>query len=105
VTPRITEAARDEVAGVARWYDTQPSRYGAEFLGEFEAALLAIAANPRLYPLAEDGVPGKEVREYLIERFKQRVLYLMNGEDAVVISVVHASRRPGSWRYRLTGSE
>ena len=89
------------MAGIARWYDRQPSRYGPEFLAEFLTALRAIETNPRLYSLAEDGVPGYEVREYFIARFKQRVIYSVTDTDALIISVVHAARRPGLWHRNL----
>lgn len=98
----VSEAARDEFNGIARWYDTRPGRYGSAFLDEVQAALLAIEANPRLYPLAEDGRPGCEDREYYIVRFKQRVIYTIRGEDAFLLTVVHADRREGSWHRRLT---
>jgi hypothetical protein len=101
VTLHVSEAARDEINGIARWYDGQPSRYGAAFLDEVEAALLAIEANPRLHPLAEDGRPGHEDREYFIKRFKQRVVFTIIGEDVFVLTVVHAARREGSWHRRL----
>jgi plasmid stabilization system protein ParE len=60
-----------------------------------------IGETPRLYPLVEDGVPGREIREYFIERFKQRVIYLMAGDDVMVIAVVHASSREGFWHSNL----
>jgi len=97
----VSEAAREEILGIAHWYDQQPSRYGSAFLEEVEAGLLAIEANPRLYPLAEDGRPGHEDREYYITRFKQRVIFAVVGEDAFVLTVVHASRREGAWRRNL----
>lgn len=77
----------------------EPVRVG--LLDEFDAALLAIAANPRLHPLAEDGVPGIEVREYLTARFDQRVIPRVLAPDVLVISVVHAARRPAAWHRRL----
>jgi plasmid stabilization system protein ParE len=98
---RVSEQARDEAAGIARWYNDRPGRYGAAFLDEFEKALTEIAANPRLHPPAEDGRDGCEDREYFITRFKQRVVYTIDDDGVLVLAVVHASRRPGSWYRRL----
>lgn len=94
---RVSERVREELKGIARWYDDQPSRYGSEFLKEVEAALLAIEANPRLYSLAQDGRPGCEDREYYIARFKQRVIYTIVGDEVWLLTVVHASRREDAW--------
>jgi len=54
-----------------------------------------------MYPLVADGVPDREIREYYIERFQQRVIYLMTGDDVLVVAIVHASRREGSWHGNL----
>lgn len=101
----VSEQARDEAAGIARWYNAQPGRYGSAFLDEFEAALAAIAANPRLYSPAEDGRDGCEDREYFIPRFKQRVVYTIRDETITVLSVIHSSRKPGTWYVRRRPTE
>ena len=56
---------------------------------------------PRLYPLVDDGVPGLEIREYFIARFSQRVIYIMNGEDVLVVAVIHSDAREGAWHRNL----
>jgi plasmid stabilization system protein ParE len=101
----ISEAARDEINGIARWYDQQPSRYGSAFLDEIEAALLAIRATPRACGLAGDGRPGCEDREYYIARFKQRVIFTIMNETAYLLTVVHASRKEGRWQESLPPNE
>jgi hypothetical protein len=53
------------------------------------------------HPLAEDELPGYEVREFFIERFRQRVLYLIEGDRVVVFALIHTSRLPGAWHRRL----
>lgn len=101
MTVHVTAAADDEITGIARRYDTQPGRYGRAFLDEVEVALAAIGANPQLHPPAEDGRPGHEDREYFIARFKQRVIFTVVRDDVFVLTVVHASRREGSWHRRV----
>src|SRR5262245_21876221 len=98
---RISEAADQDVVAATRFYNSQPTRYGAAFRTAFAAAARAIAANPRLYAPVEDGIPDREMREYFIERFGQRVIYLVTGDDVLVVAVVHASRKEGSWHRRL----
>jgi plasmid stabilization system protein ParE len=97
----VSANARDDVAAAIRVYNAHPERNGAALLAEVEAAFTSIAATPRLYSPVEDGVPGREFREYFIERFQQRVIYLMTGDDVLVVAVVHATRREGAWHRNL----
>jgi hypothetical protein len=60
----------------------------------------ALLRHPAHSPV-EDGVAGREIREYYIERFQQRVIYLMTGDDVLVVAVVHASRKEGAWHGNL----
>jgi hypothetical protein len=59
------------------------------------------AASPQQYSPVEDGIPGLEIREFFIERFKQRVIFQVSGEDVLVVAVTHASRREGAWHRNL----
>ncbi len=97
----VSANAREDVAAAIRIYNTHAERNGGALLAEIEAAFGRIAAMPRLYSPVEDGVPGYEFREYFIERFQQRVIYLMNGDDVLVVAVVHATRREGAWHRNL----
>ena len=97
----ISESADADVTAAAVAYDSKPDRNGDAFKAEFAQAARAIMAAPRQYSPVEDGIPGREIREFFIERFKQRVIYLMNGDDVLVIAVVHATRREGAWHRNL----
>ncbi|MBY0512327.1 MAG: type II toxin-antitoxin system RelE/ParE family toxin [Gemmataceae bacterium] len=101
----VTDPATADVARTSRYYDLKPSRYGAAFEGEVEAALEKIAAMPRLYSPVEDGVPGREYREYFIERFGQRVIYEVKADSVVVVAVIHASSREGAWHRNIAPAE
>ncbi|QJW96100.1 type II toxin-antitoxin system RelE/ParE family toxin [Frigoriglobus tundricola] len=97
----VSANAREDVAAAIRVYNTHPEPNGGALLAEIEAAFVRIAEMPRLCSPVEDGVPGCEIREYFIERFRQRVIYLMNGDDVLVVAVVHATRRTGAWHRNL----
>ncbi|MDB5307897.1 MAG: type toxin-antitoxin system RelE/ParE family toxin [Gemmataceae bacterium] len=98
----VSAGAREDVATAARFYNSRPGRYGAAFKREFAGAGRAIAANPRMYPPVEDGLPEREIREFYIDRFEQRVIYAIREGNVIVFAVVHASARPESWHDRLT---
>jgi plasmid stabilization system protein ParE len=100
----VTDEATADVTRSSRHYDTKPRQYGAEFEDEVEAAIVRIREMPRLYPLVQDGVPGLEIREYFIARFSQRVIYVMNGDDVLVVAVIHSDSREGAWHKNLPPS-
>lgn len=68
-------------------------------------AVTAIEANPRMYAHTEVGPDEPENREYFIARFEYRVIYAIWKDEAVIVAVIHARRRAGSWRGRLTELE
>jgi plasmid stabilization system protein ParE len=97
----VSTRARADAETTIRFYNSKPERYGAAFQREFDRTIARIANNPRLYPLVEDGVPGREIREYFIARFSQRVIYLLNGDDGLVVAVIHSDAREGAWHSNL----
>lgn len=97
----VSPAAQADVTTAALAYDRQPGQYGNAFNQEVREAIRRIGEAPRQYSPVEDGIPGLEIREYFIERFQQRVIYLVTGEDVLVVAVTHASRREGAWHPNL----
>jgi plasmid stabilization system protein ParE len=97
----VSTRARADAETTIRFYNSKPERYGAAFQREFDRAIARIANNPRLYPLVEDGVPEREIREYFIALFSQRVIYLLNGDDGLVVAVIHSDAREGAWHSNL----
>ena len=93
--------ATADVTRSSRWYDTQPGRYGAAFEDEVEIAIEKIAENPRMYSPVEDGIPGREYREYFIGRFEQRVIYEVKSDTVLVVAVVLAFSSEGFWQRNL----
>ena len=97
----VTTAAELDLNSAVDFYESKPQRHGPAMVDEFDRAIDAIADAPRLRPLVEDPHPDFEAREYLIRRFKQRVIFVIIDEEAFVITVVHASRRLSAWHRRL----
>ena len=97
----VRDAAQEDVAQAIRQYDRKPGRYGAAFRDEFLAAVARIPGAARQFAPVEDAPDGYEVREVFIDRFQQRVIFRIVGEEARVLAVVHASARPGRWLPRL----
>jgi plasmid stabilization system protein ParE len=100
---RVTADARLDVLQTEARLEREQSGYGTAFADLFEAAVAAIRANPRLHSPTEDGPDCVETREVFIDRFNQRVIYVVTDAEAVILTVTHAHRRPGAWAGRLAG--
>ena len=98
---RILPAADDDANAVEKRLDREQPGFGTDFLVLYRAAVVAIRAAPRQHSPTEDGPVGIETRELFIERFNQRVIYAVNETEVVILAVVHAHRRPGSWASRV----
>ena len=99
---RSLPAAREDVRAAGNYLNDQRRGLGAQLVAEFKRAVSDIRANPRMYPRTEDGPDEPENREVFIGRFKYRVIYAIWKDEAVIVAVLDARRRPGSWRDRLT---
>ena len=102
MTVRVEPAARQDARRAAARLESERRGYGNAFAREFGRALAAIEANPRMYGRTEDGPDEPENREYFIARFEYRVIYAIVNEEAVIVSLTHARKPPGSWLNRLT---
>ena len=96
VDVRLRPEAEQDLAESARWYEDQRPGLGQEFLDEALATFAAIAEKP----LASAAVYGS-LRRALLHRFPFGVFYLVDGDGAVVIGVIHGSRHPRRWKSRL----
>ena len=97
----LLNAAKADLKACVRYYNSRPHKYGRAIRAAFLRAVASIEANPRLYSLVEDELPGFEMREYFIENFRQRVIYHVGDDTIRVVAIVHASRQGGSWHRRL----
>ena len=95
VTVRVRSAAQRNLRDAARWYETQQSSLGSEFVEEVRGTFHRIAENP--YQFQEI---YRRTRRALIERFPFGVFFLLSGETAVVIAIMHTSRDPERWQIR-----
>jgi plasmid stabilization system protein ParE len=96
VEVRLRPEAEQDLYEAARWYEEQRRGLGQEFLDEALAAFSAIAERP----LASAAVYGS-LRRALLHRFPFGVFFLVDGDEAIVIGVLHGSRHPRRWKSRL----
>lgn len=91
----LRKEAREEFDHAADWYESQRRGLGADFTAEINATLASIAADPDLHPPIY-----RDIRRVMAGRFPYAVLYRVEIDHILVISVFHASRDPAAWKSR-----
>jgi plasmid stabilization system protein ParE len=97
---RILDAAADEAAEAAAWYERRQAGLGSDFSRALEAALDLLEAD--VLPLTPvPGEPGRRgARRLRLRRFPYYVVVRKSGEEIIVVAIAHEARRPGYWRNR-----
>ena len=97
---RILEAAADEAAGAAAWYELRRPGLGREFERAVDASLDLLEEEV----VALSPVPGaageRGAKRLILKRFPYDVVGRELNAEIVVIAFAHHSRRPGYWRNR-----
>ncbi len=88
-------AAEEEMYEAAKYYETQATGLGYDYLSEVEGAVNSVALSPKTWPVIE----GK-LRRRLVRRFPFAILYYIEPEQIIVTAVAHLRRRPGYWKKR-----
>jgi toxin ParE1/3/4 len=84
---RVRPEAELDLLLAAGWYESQRPDLGAAFIEELSRVLASLADNSALYAELFDGV-----RRAFARRFPYAVYFKVNGDEAVVISVLHMRR-------------
>jgi plasmid stabilization system protein ParE len=98
---RILSVAEAEATEAALHYEQRRPGLGERFLDELEHALARIRHDPELLARVENYAGPYDVRRCMLHRFPYIVVFLIHGEEAVVIAVSDARRRPFYWLDRL----
>lgn len=91
LTPAILE-----VEAAAQFYEINRPDLGREFLDEVDQAIKRIVQNPKAWKVL-DG----QIRRCRLRRFPYGVIYTIEAESILIISVMHLHRHPLSWRENL----
>jgi plasmid stabilization system protein ParE len=93
---RFLEPAERELEKAAGYYEDQASGLGSDFLDRVAAALADIAQFPQRWPVVRGAM-----RRRLIRRFPYALLYDVDGDEVVILAVMHLRRRPEYWSKRV----
>jgi plasmid stabilization system protein ParE len=96
--PRLVSRpdADADVEATFDWYEGELAGLGQQFLNELQVTYDRIAAGPAKYQRV-----ANEVRRALLRRFPYAVYFAVDGEDVVVLAVLHAARDPFEWQRRV----
>lgn len=90
------DAADADVEAAFRWYQTEQSGLGLEFLEELRSAYNRIADGPLKYEELRSGI-----RRALTRRFPYAIYFIIEKQVIVVIAVLHVVRDPTEWQWRI----
>lgn len=91
--------ARLEYREAAAFYESRREGLGAAFAIEVEATIARILEAPDRWRVIE-----QDVRRCLTHTFPYGILYTIEQDSILIVSVMHLRRKPGYWRDRLPKS-
>jgi hypothetical protein len=99
---RVLPEANGEVTEALGWF---AERHRFRALGLLWSMWLdgldRIEANPRMYPRAEDNSTPYEIRNFILPNYGYRIVYQIQGNDLVVLSLCRGQRRSAHWLDRV----
>jgi plasmid stabilization system protein ParE len=92
----IQPEAEYDIQDAFKWYESQNSGLGSEFVRAVDVCLSGIGRNPLAYQVIE-----QQVRRALIRRFPYILFYVCEQNTIVVIACFHVKRDPKNWLDRI----
>ena len=93
---RFLKAAEAEANEVVAYLDEQRTGLG----DRFEDDLLATVTVVSQHPFSGKAI-GDIVRQSRLRTFRYNLIYVVDGDEIVIVAIAHHRRRPGYWRNRL----
>lgn len=87
--------ALNEYAEAVEYYAGQRSEIAQAFVGAIEEAVYRIRSFPTRYAVIDE-----DVRRCMAHRFPYGILYTIEPDYILILSVMHCSREPGYWKNR-----
>ena len=94
---RFHKAAASEHLESVAFYESRLAGLGADYLAEFEAAMVRVCAAPASCPI--DCPPDIHIAR--LKRFPFNVLFRQRDDLIQILAVAHQRRRPGYWLPRV----
>lgn len=91
----VRPEAEDDLKKVFLWYEDKRAGLGYDFLLQVDAGINFINRNPEIH-----SIEYKRTRKHIIKRFPYKIIYLTEGENIIVLAVIHGKRKPDLIRKR-----
>jgi plasmid stabilization system protein ParE len=91
----VRRLAKADLERAAKWYEGQRPGLGKEFVGEVDAVLQRVKANPQQYQAIH-----RDVRHAVARRFPYGIFYRIEDANIVVFAIVHLLRDEALWKRR-----
>ncbi len=88
--------AEKEVVRTIDYYEAHEVGLGHDFAIEVYSSIQLILAYPQAWPILEE-----EIRRCLVRRFPYGLLYAVNGNEILILAVMHLHREPDYWKKRI----
>ena len=92
---RLTPEAQLELREATQWYADRSPSAAAGFVVAYKHARAQIADLPRAWPEVEPGI-----LRVLLRRYPYSLLYCLESDHALVLTVAHQHREWGHWHGR-----
>ena len=92
----ISPRAEADLDDARRWYEDRQQGRGDDFMLCAGEALATISLNPEMFPTVQ-----RDARRAPIRRFPYGILYRIEGNDLVILGVIHDRRGPREWKSRM----
>ncbi len=95
-TVKFLRAAENEAQEAMNWYEDQERGLGKDFLNAVDQVISNIQKNPFAFP----NIHGSPARRALTGKFPYSVIFSLEFEWILIISIFHSRRDPMVWRDR-----
>lgn len=89
--------ALNETRQAATFYELQVPELSKAFISELRATIERILAHPEAWSILEG-----DIRRCRLRRFPYAVIYLIEIDLILIISVMHLHKKPQSWKKNLS---
>lgn len=93
---RLRDEADQDIWKAANWYENQRQGLSHDFLDEILVTLDVLTQQALAYPILHE-----KTRRVIVKRFPFGIYYIVKGQTAIIVAVVHMSRNPEVWKQRI----
>ena len=88
----LTPEAEEDLEEAAAYYESREPGLGAAFLNEYSDGIDRILAFPESHTQL-----SQDVRRILLKRFTYQIIYSIEHQLVLILSVAYTKRKPRNW--------